>query len=129
MKIEGAIAVTGTASHLLVGNETNTRADRERVQQEKLQQNVAAHPDKQNGNEKAAGDRFLASAIQQTQEILHAFDEQVSFDIHRETNATIVRVVNHSTGEVVREIPAEKFLDMLASFQKQLNGLFVDELQ
>lgn len=129
MRIEGAIATSGAVSHQMTGADSVTRQDRDRIQQEKTQQHGASHPHEKPGETKAAGERLLATAVQQTQEIVHAFDKQVTFDIHKDTHSTIIRVVNHSTGEVVREIPAEKFLDMLASFQKQLTGLFVDELQ
>lgn len=129
MRIEGIIATTGAVSQHLTGTEGVTRQDRDRVQQEKLQQQITAHPQERTGETRAAGEKFLASAVQQAQEIVHAFDQAVTFDIHRDTQATIIRVVNHATGEVVREIPAEKFLDMLAAFQKQLSGLFVDQTQ
>lgn len=129
MRIEGLIATTGAASPLLVGSEQVARPDRERIQQEKAQQNAAGQALEQRGDSKAAGDKFLASAVKQVEEILHAFDRGVRFDVHKETQTTVVRVVNNDTGEVIREIPSEKFLDMLAAFQKQLAGLFVDSLQ
>lgn len=127
MRIEGLIAATGAATHQMATHEVVNRPERERAQQEKSQLQTASHPQDQTSQSKATGEKLLSTAVQQAQEIVHAFDQQVTFDIHRETHSTIIRVVNHSTGEVVREIPAEKFLDMLASFQKQLAGLFVDE--
>lgn len=129
MRIEGLIAITGAASPQLVGSEQVARPDRERIQQEKGQQQAAAQASEQTAEKKATGEKFLATAVQQAQELLHAFDRGVRFDVHKETHTTIVRVVNNDTGEVIREIPSEKFLDMLASFQKQLAGLFVDEMK
>lgn len=129
MRIEGLIATTGAAVPHMVTADQAARPERERVQQEKGQQQAAAQAPEQQSGGKAAGEKFLATAVQQAQEILHAFDRGVRFDVHKETNTTIVRVVNNETGEVIREIPSEKFLDMLASFQKQLAGLFVDEMK
>ncbi|MEW5761982.1 MAG: flagellar protein FlaG [Bacillota bacterium] len=48
------------------------------------------------------------------------------FRIHDATHEIIVQVVNRDTGEVVREIPPKKVLDMWAEM-KRLIGILMDE--
>ncbi|MGQ9473544.1 MAG: flagellar protein FlaG [Candidatus Caldatribacteriaceae bacterium] len=59
--------------------------------------------------------------------LFQAFDLELRFSIHKPTREIIARIVNRQTGEVIREIPPEKFLDMIAKF-RELIGIFVDEI-
>ena len=51
---------------------------------------------------------------------------QLSFKYHDETNRISITVTNSDTDEVIREIPPEKALDMLAKAW-EMAGLLVDE--
>ena len=51
---------------------------------------------------------------------------QCSFKYHEETNRISITVIDSDTDEVIREIPPEKALDMLAKAW-ELAGLLVDE--
>ena len=46
--------------------------------------------------------------------------------VHEKTNAIVVKVLNKETGEVIREIPPEKTLDLVAKMM-EFAGLLVDE--
>ncbi|MNL52454.1 flagellar protein FlaG [compost metagenome] len=70
---------------------------------------------------------MLAQAVDQVEQLMTTFNESLRFKIHEDTKRTIITVVNQDTGELIREIPSEKFLDLVALFQKQLSGLLVDE--
>lgn len=48
------------------------------------------------------------------------------FGIHEETNRVTIKIVNKDTKEVLKEIPPEKTLDMLAKAW-ELAGLMIDE--
>ncbi len=50
----------------------------------------------------------------------------VQFGIHDETNRITIKVVDKDTDEVIREVPAEKTLDMIAKAW-ELAGIVVDE--
>lgn len=52
--------------------------------------------------------------------------KEFSYRIHEETNRVIVDVKNSETGEIIREIPSEDDLDMIAKMQ-ELAGIFIDE--
>lgn len=59
--------------------------------------------------------------------LFEVFNLELHFTIHRPTGEVIARIVNRETGEVIREIPPEKFLDMIAKLQ-ELAGILVDEV-
>jgi len=86
----------------------------------------------QKGNQKEKGTELgfekLEEIIEALNQFMSALDVELRFQIHEPTHEVIARLVNRETGEVIREIPPEKFLDMLAKLQ-ELAGLFVDELR
>lgn len=50
---------------------------------------------------------------------------ECQFSIHKQTNQIIIKLINPTTKEVIKEIPSEKILDMVANMC-ELAGLFVD---
>ena len=61
------------------------------------------------------------------QDIFRGFNLGITFRVHEETNRIIARVIDRKTREIIREIPPEKFLDMIARLQ-ELAGVFINEL-
>lgn len=53
-------------------------------------------------------------------------DAEAIFGIHEKTNRVTIKIVNKETKEVIKELPAEKTLDMIAKAW-ELAGLMVDE--
>lgn len=51
---------------------------------------------------------------------------ECQFSIHEETKQIMIKIVDSTTKEVLKEIPAEKILDMFATMCEAA-GLFVDE--
>lgn len=87
----------------------------------------------QNGNTstRQQQERFLKAAEQVLSENGEKIDLQqneVRLAQHEKTNRMVVTVVDKETEEVVREIPSEKILDMLAKMWDAA-GLFVDEVR
>ena len=50
----------------------------------------------------------------------------LQFVQHKETGRTVIRVVEERTGKVIREIPPESFLDVVAKLD-QMVGILFDE--
>lgn len=65
----------------------------------------------------------LNKQVKQNSAIKHT---QLSFKYHDETNRISITVTDSDTDEVIREIPPEKALDMLAKAW-EMAGLLVDE--
>ncbi|HEY9765868.1 MAG TPA: flagellar protein FlaG [Chroococcales cyanobacterium] len=126
MKIEGVMAAAANVAPQIAANEGTSRAEREKNEQA-LNQNRSAQASPQNSNQPEVGHKLLAAAVAQIDKMLASFDDTLRISIHDQTKSVMVRIVNDKTGEVMREFPPEKFLDMVAAFQKQLAGLFVDE--
>lgn len=94
-------------------NQSGQQQDRGAVQSDK---EVA--PDKI----KAAVDD-LNKTVKQASPLHHT---QLSFKYHEDTNRISITVTDSDTDEVIREIPPEKTLDMLAKAW-EMAGLLVDE--
>ncbi len=54
------------------------------------------------------------------------FGSEALFGIHDETNRVTIKIVDKETKEVIKEIPPEKTLDMIAKIW-EIAGLMVDE--
>jgi len=65
--------------------------------------------------------------VRALQDIFRGFNLGITFRVHEETERIIARVIDRETKEVIREIPPEKFLDMIARLQ-ELAGVFIDEI-
>ena len=53
-------------------------------------------------------------------------DSEAIFGMHEKTNRVTIKIVNKETKEVIKELPPEKTLDMIAKAW-ELAGLLVDE--
>lgn len=51
---------------------------------------------------------------------------KVSFDVDEATGRTVIRVVDKETGEVVRQVPTEELLTLVARME-QLSGLIFNQ--
>lgn len=50
----------------------------------------------------------------------------LEFSVHKETKQILVKVLNKETGELIREIPPEKNLDLIAKIW-EMAGIIIDE--
>ncbi|MMZ70863.1 flagellar protein FlaG [compost metagenome] len=68
-------------------------------------------------------------AIKQLEKAIRAVqgpEKSFEISIHQKTHAIMVKVFDKQTGDLIREIPQEKLLDVAANMM-ELNGLIVDE--
>ncbi|KKM12434.1 flagellar protein FlaG [Clostridiales bacterium PH28_bin88] len=72
------------------------------------------------------GEKELIEVIERANKAIQGPQTSFRFTVHEGTKAIMVRVLDSETGEVIREIPPEKILDMVAKMW-ELTGLFVDE--
>lgn len=64
--------------------------------------------------------------IEKANKALDGGNRSFEFSIHEATNEIMVKVIDTDTNEVIREIPNEKILDMVAKMW-EMAGIFVDE--
>ncbi len=67
----------------------------------------------------------LAEAIEKVNATAEAFHTSLRFRIHEESERIMVQVVNLKDNEVIKEIPPERLLHVVAQIQNII-GLFVD---
>jgi flagellar protein FlaG len=72
------------------------------------------------------GEQQLIAEIERANVDLNIKNTNLKFSIHEKTKAILVKVVDSETKEVVREIPSEKILDMVASMLER-TGVFLDK--
>ncbi len=53
-------------------------------------------------------------------------DSEAVFGVHEDTNRVTIKIVNKDTKEVIKELPPEKTLDMIAKVW-EMAGILVDE--
>lgn len=68
----------------------------------------------------------LLEKVEQLNETAQLFNKKLHFEIHEETQRIMVQVMYADTGEVIREIPPQRILDLLARIEQAL-GILVDE--
>ena len=79
----------------------------------------------QNAEQQTASNEQIRKAVEQLNKKMSANSEAV-FGIHEETNRVTIKIVDKTTKEVIREVPPEKTLDMIAKVW-EIAGILVDE--
>jgi flagellar protein FlaG len=68
----------------------------------------------------------LQKAVDETNRLIFKDDKRFEFKVHERTGRYLVKLVNKETDEVIKEIPPEKILDLIARIW-DLVGILVDE--
>lgn len=72
-------------------------------------------------------DQDLKQAVDKLNQTMRVYGTMLHFEIHKESGEIMVKVIDERDNSVIREIPPEKILNMVAYFKKLL-GIIVDEL-
>ena len=68
----------------------------------------------------------LKSAVNFSNKVLFKNNTHLKFEVHKVTKDIMVKIIDDETGDVLKEIPPEKILDMVAKLW-EIAGIFVDE--
>lgn len=68
----------------------------------------------------------LMGAVGKVNRDIIAYDRKLEISVHEKTRKIMVKVINTNNDEVIRELPPEKALDMLAKIW-ELAGIIIDE--
>ncbi|HHV28950.1 flagellar protein FlaG [Acetivibrio mesophilus] len=77
-------------------------------------------------NEKNLSEKTIIEAIEKANKAITGNHTQLEFSIHEKSKEIMVKVIDSETQEVIREIPPEKILDMVAAML-EMAGIIVDE--
>jgi flagellar protein FlaG len=76
---------------------------------------------------KLSGDE--EQAIQQLEKAIRAVqgpEKNYEISVHKQTHAIMIKVFDKQTGDLIREIPKEKLLDVAANLMER-NGIIIDK--
>ncbi|MCL5058546.1 MAG: flagellar protein FlaG [Actinobacteria bacterium] len=68
----------------------------------------------------------VEKAIDLFNETMKSYNTELQFTLHKSSGEYVVKIINTKDHTVIREIPPERVLDMVAHFKKML-GLIVDK--
>lgn len=71
-------------------------------------------------------ERVVIEAIEKANKAIQGGNRRFEFSIHEETNQIMIKVFDSETDELIKEIPNEKILDMVAKIC-EMAGILVDE--
>jgi flagellar protein FlaG len=71
-------------------------------------------------------ERVVINAIEKANKAIMGSNRKFEFSIHEGTKEIMVKVIDSETEEIIREIPPEKVLDMVARLW-EMAGIIVDE--
>lgn len=77
------------------------------------------------GKEQQPNNEQIKKAVEELNKKINANSEAV-FGVHEETNRVTIKIVDKNTKEVIKEVPPEKTLDMIAKVW-EIAGILVDE--
>jgi len=71
-------------------------------------------------------EKVVIDAIERANRAISGANRRFEFSIHEKTKEIMIKVLDSETNQVIREIPPEKILDMVAKMW-EMAGLIVDE--
>lgn len=123
MRIQGMDA----AVNIRVNNEPQLIGSRTA---DNFQMKVGNGRDPQQRNSETGGysvnERVISEAVDKMNKVIEGHNRRFQYTIHEGTNEIMIKVIDETTNEVIKEIPPKKILDMVASML-EMAGLLVDE--
>jgi uncharacterized FlaG/YvyC family protein len=66
----------------------------------------------------------MVEDLQASLEMLQQKNTHLDFSVHEKTDRIMVRITDQDTGDVIREIPSEEFLNLAAKLQEMVGLMF-----
>ncbi|MEK3789577.1 flagellar protein FlaG [Paenibacillus sp. FSL K6-1230] len=77
-------------------------------------------------NNSIINEQRLRNLIDHGNKVLQRLDTKLQWSVNEKSNQLFVKVVDTQTNEILREIPPEKYLELVQNLCEQV-GLFLDE--
>ncbi len=74
-----------------------------------------------------AEERDLRGALEKVNKLVSAYSSELKFSVDEETGIDVVKVIDKSTDEVIRQMPSEEMLKIAQSLDKIVGVLFRDK--
>jgi flagellar protein FlaG len=107
-----------------VGSSVATKLEERPVQAADQQGAVAAAAGKATGTASPVSREDLSAAVKKINESMPVSAQSLEFSIDEDSKDIVVKVIDQSTREVVRQIPSEEALEIAKSLDK-MRGLLI----
>lgn len=87
---------------------------------------IASNLREQNTSQNNVPSVDLAGSVDAVNQMMKDFSARLSFQLHKESNQMMVRVIDIHGNKVLKEIPPKEWLDLIGRI-KDMVGLFIDE--
>lgn len=115
--------INGSNTHVNVANSNeNVNKNKQPVEVSKQSENYKVE---KNSN-KQLSEKETIKLIEEANNTLVGYNTAAEYSIHEKTHQIMIKIINTETKEIIKEIPSEKILDLVAKFC-EMAGLFVDE--
>ncbi|MDF2523101.1 MAG: flagellar biosynthesis protein FlaG [Clostridiales bacterium] len=110
------------------GRTTNVNTDENQIQTSKriVETKELSHITEFERRELPVSDKVVLDAIERANKAISVSSRKFEYAIHEKTKEIMIKVIDADTNEIIREIPPEKVLDMVAKMW-EMAGLIVDE--
>jgi len=122
MKVDSFESVSGT-------NRQNFRSENNSRNKTNTINDIKGQPDslqEQNEYTQQKLEEDVKESVKDINDIVKNVKEDLSFEIHDETERMMVKVIDIKTKEIIKELPPEEMLDLSARIHKMV-GLLIDE--
>jgi flagellar protein FlaG len=123
MRIESA---TTDQTYTNVNIQTRTKASADSSKDARNNQVEQVNKEVEKVTNQKVQEKDVINAIEKANKHISSFDRRLEFSIHDTTKQIMVKVINTEDDTVIREIPSEKVLDMVAHMW-EVAGILVDE--
>lgn len=95
-------------------------------QEQPSNHNLSLTEKERQGMNVSIGEEQLIRTIEKAVKSLQGPETTLDISIHEKTREIMVKVLNKDTGDVIREVPPERTLDLVASMM-EIAGILIDE--
>lgn len=121
----GAIQDNGSIGGLAVRLSTNTQQPRPAQATAQVAQTDAGKDQSTNQNRQDSA-LSVEQAVDRLKQFVSTTDADINFAIDSKSGVPVVKIIDHSTKDVIRQIPSEEAISLAMALDK-LQGLFVRE--
>lgn len=99
---------------------TTTTVNNNKIQNENSQSNSSNVLERRNIKE-----QDIINSIEKANKKIQGSGTELSFSVHSATKQIMIKIIDKQSKEIVKEIPSEKILDMVANIM-ETSGLIID---
>lgn len=124
MKVPGTDV--STISNYSKNQTTKSDTNNTRQTESAIENKNISHLTEQERNVLPIAEKVIIDAIEKANKAIMGANRRFEFSIHEKTKEIMVKIIDSDTNEIIREIPPEKTLDMVAKMC-EIAGIMIDE--